>query len=67
MKNEVKLLAIGTIVTVVTFLAAKYTEGFVTWAAYNEDKTIIKVIEERLFHIQSDVKDLKDMLKERKR
>lgn len=57
------LLAIGTGVTFITFLASSYFSGFVTKADYNKDKAEIEVIKTKLDVLKSGQEEIKKLIK----
>ena len=63
MKEKIQLLALGTVVTVITFLVAAYTGSFITRAEYNKDQTAVKIIQNDLQYLKQGQKEIKDILK----
>ena len=66
MKEKITLLALGTIVTIMTFLMSNYVGNFVTYAKYNEDKAIWSTVLEKLDNIEEDIVEIKDNMKDKK-
>ena len=61
--KELKLLAIGTVVTFTTFLVASYFGSFMTKEAYAKDKTDLQVMKSDIGHIRQDIREIKEYLK----
>lgn len=66
LREKVVLLAIGTVVTILTFLISSYTSNFVTYAVYNEDKAIWSAILVNQKNMKDDIKEIKDNTKKQK-
>ena len=65
--EQVALLGIGTVVSVVvtlaTFLVSIYFGSFVTKAEYNNDKITVELIKNDLKHLKEGQNEIKSMLK----
>ena len=66
LKEKVILLALGTVVTFITFLSSSYLGGFVTKAAYNKDKANISIIINELVHLKNGQDEIKKMIRDKK-
>lgn len=65
--EKLSLLAIGTFVTLVTFLLSQFLSSYVTYAVYNEDKVIWSTILVKISNVEDDIKEIKTDMKEKKK
>jgi len=67
MSEKIKLLGIGTIVTLITFLMGQYFDTFMQKEVYASDKLesvqIISTIQADLIHLKEGQAEIKQLLK----